>query len=120
MLLESRTAKEFLNEELARRLRDNSRYSLRAFARQLGLSPGELSEVLRGKRALSFRSTLRIAKSLGLNSAETRHLLQIAQTDKSRAVDPELLRPLDQAVRTQDLSVDMFRVVSDWYCFAIL
>ena len=66
-----------------------------AFAKQMGLSAGELSEVLRGKRALSLRSTLRVASSLGLGPAETRHLITLAQLEKSARYGAEL--PVDPA-----------------------
>ena len=56
--------------ELARRTRSNARYSQRAFARQLGMSPGELSEILRGKRPLSLKAMLKVARSLGLTGEE--------------------------------------------------
>jgi len=121
MLLETSTSKQFLSEELARRIRANPRYSQRAFARQMGLSAGELSEILRGKRSLSLRSALRVASALGLSPAETRHLITLAQLEKSSrygtaiAVDEETDIP-----SRQKLTLEMFHVVSDWVCFAIL
>jgi uncharacterized protein (TIGR02147 family) len=122
MLLDAETSTGFLKEELARRMRANPRYSQRAFARQLGLSPGELCELLAGKRALSLKSALRVARALGLSPAETRHLIQLAQVERGRRLGaPELLEPLrDDAAPSRELTLDMFRVVSDWYCFAIL
>src|SRR3954468_13014795 len=83
MLLNTHSSQTFLSEELARRMKSNPRYSQRAFARQLGLSAGELSEILRGKRSLSLRSALRVASSLGLSPSETRHLITLAQLEKS-------------------------------------
>lgn len=43
----------FLAEELASRKQRNPAYSLRAFARRLQMSPSFLSEVLKGKKAVS-------------------------------------------------------------------
>jgi uncharacterized protein (TIGR02147 family) len=125
MLMQTRSARSYLGEELARRLRANPRYSQRAFARQLGLSAGELSEVLRGKRALGLKSALRVARALGLTPAETRHLLALAQVERSQALaggrDGELLAPLsEQELHARQLTLDMFHIVSDWYCFGIL
>jgi transcriptional regulator with XRE-family HTH domain len=95
MLPSTESYTTFLAEELARRMRANPRYSQRAFARQLGMSPGELSEILRGRRKLSLKATLKVAKALGLNeSVELPHRNQ--------------------------LTLDMFNIISDWYCFAIL
>lgn len=121
MLLSMNSCQQFLSAEYARRRQINSRYSQRAFARQLGLSPGELSEVLSGKRRLSLKSSLRIAKSLGLTPTETKHLIHIAQVEKSRIIGgAELIEPALPNFETQNVSEDLFFLVSAWYCFAIL
>ena len=102
----------------------NPRYSQRAFALQLGLSPGELSEVLRGKRALSVRSVLRISKAMGLSPDESRDLMAAAQLEKARTLPGsqviESRQDSSDHVAARELSLDLFHVVSDWYCFAIL
>lgn len=121
MLLESESYRAFLADELSRRIRANPQYSQRAFARQLSMSPGELSEILRGKRKLSFNSVLRIAKSLGLNAEETRHLGYLVQVEKSKEMGTEdLLKSALTDDRRNQLSVDLFNLISDWYCFAIV
>ncbi len=117
------TPREFLAEELARRTQANPRYSQRAFARQLGLSAGELSEVMRGKRALSVRSALRIANSLGFKPIETQRLLHLCQFDKTQVnsgTEQTYVALSEDERNSRDLSMDLFRVVSDWFCFAIL
>src|SRR4051794_12712496 len=101
--------REFLAAELARRIGANPRYSQRAFAKALGLSPGELSEILRGKRPLSAKHALQIARALGLSEAERRRLLALSQGETER--------PTPSAYQ---LSADLFALVSDWYCFAIV
>jgi uncharacterized protein (TIGR02147 family) len=121
MLIETNSTRQFLSEELARRIRVNSRYSQRAFARQMGLSAGELSEILRGKRALSLRSALRVASALGLSPAETRHLITLAQLEKSAKFGTLLPSDSPEDIPSrQKLTLEMFHVVSDWVCFALL
>jgi uncharacterized protein (TIGR02147 family) len=120
VLLNTNSTRTFLSEELARRIKNNPRYSQRAFARQLGLSPGELSEVLRGKRALSLKSSLRIAQALGLSPVETKHLLHLAQLDKAGKQAEALLGETPAEAPTHQLTLDLFHIVSDWYCFALL
>jgi len=121
MVTETKSPREFLTEELAKRKRINPAYSMRAFARQLKLSPGELSEIMSGKRHLSLKSALRTARALGLNQSETKHLLQLAQLEKSLDLsDKDLLSPLESQRVVQQISNDLFHIVSDWYCFAIL
>ena len=123
MILKSKTVKEFLKAELDRRMKVNQRYSQRAFAKSLGLSPGELSELLREKRTLSLKSALRISKAMGFNSTETKYLVHLAQLDKSRRDgESDLLETSleEQVMDHGTLSEDVFHVVSDWFYFAIL
>ncbi len=113
MLLNSPTAVAFLEEELLRRTRANGRYSLRSFARDLGMSPGELSEILRGKRKLSLKAAAKISEVLGFSAEEERYFYRLLRSSESANSRPTQLT-------TETLSVDLFHVVSDWYCFAIL
>lgn len=112
----------FLSDELRRRVQLNPRYSLRAYAKNLKLSPGALSEILHGKRELSLKSVPGIAKAFGLNVEEGRHLLRLAL--KSRAHKNEALQALERAAALKrnhhELSSDLFALVSEWYHFAIL
>jgi uncharacterized protein (TIGR02147 family) len=124
MLLSCCSYRDFLSVEYLRRSKANPHYSQRAFAKQLGLSAGELSEVLRGKRKLSLKSALRIARSLSLNEAEREHLITLIHAQKSKEWEAELGDSGRAGVRdplaVRQLSLDMFAVVSEWYCFAIL
>lgn len=55
------TFRRFLQSELERRQGANPRYSLRSFARLLGVDHSTLSQILRGKR----RVTARVIQTLG-------------------------------------------------------
>lgn len=59
-----------LKSELKKRSEKNDRYSLRAFARDLGMSPSYLCEVLGGKASLSPRRIERVAPLLELSEDE--------------------------------------------------
>ena len=83
--------REQLRGELARRNRVNPRYSLRAFARQAGLSPAFLSKVLRGTKNLSPARAEAVAGKLGYATPG------IASLD-----------------------LEAFQVISDWYHTALL
>lgn len=125
MLLETDNYREFLANELTRRMRHNPRYSQRAFSKQLGMSPGELSEILNGKRRLGLKSVLRIAQALGLNQTETKHLALLVQMEKTQEFGKgELLKTgkelLKELPESRQMSHDLFSIVSDWYHFAIL
>ena len=121
MLLESVSVREFLTRELDRRVKVNPRYSQRGFARSLGLSPGELSEILRGKRKLGLKGALKISRAMGLNPAETKHILQLAQVEKSRDWNIETRLTSDPAPLTStSVNDDVYHLVSEWFYFPIL
>ncbi|NOT80424.1 MAG: TIGR02147 family protein [Bacteriovoracaceae bacterium] len=105
---------DYLNDELVRRISVNRAYSLRSFAKSLGLSSGELSEILRGLRKLSAKSALKISKSLGLTSRETKHLLSLVQN--GQGLQGEEKKPYQEL----KVNFDQFDIVSEWYHFAIL
>jgi uncharacterized protein (TIGR02147 family) len=121
MVYNCKTASEFLNQELRRRTSSNPRYSLRSFAKNLGLSPGALSEVLNGKRPLSAKAVPKIAKAVGLNRSESEHLLEIIEDEKSLGLRKLTQRHTQLSERGQKvLDQKVFALVSEWYHFAIL
>ncbi len=123
MLTAQNSYRDYLRAELVRRIRTNPRYSQRAFARHLTMSPGELSEVLCGKRSLSVRSALKVAKTLGLTPEETQRLLFLIQIEKVGAEDSpalEAVRDSAPTPQTRNLTLDVYHIISDWYCLAIL
>lgn len=107
--------REFLNSELIKRTKKNGAFSQRAFAKMLGLSPGELSEILNGKRKLSVKKALQIAENLSLNPEETLAFINLTK--------PPLINentPSSGGKTSQKLSMDLFEVVGNWYCFALI
>lgn len=75
MELDIKTAADYLISIFNERKDKNSRYSLRAFARSLGVSSGQLSEILSGKRPLSHKLARRISIALALTEEESQKLL---------------------------------------------
>lgn len=121
MIFEYNSAQGFLATELQNRVKHNQRYSLRSFARQLGLSPGELSEILSGKRQLSFKSALRISKALGLTALESQHLIQLASSSQTAKHDLTIAMPLKEIYQKRRvLEEQTFQLLSDWYYFAVI
>lgn len=59
-----------LQREFARRTQANPRYSLRAFAKSLGIYHATLSAIMTGRRTLTAKSIERIGISLGLSPSE--------------------------------------------------
>lgn len=70
-----KTAADYLITIFDERKEKNPRYSLRAFARSLGVSSGQLSEILSGKRPLSHKLARRISIALALTEEESQKLI---------------------------------------------
>ena len=63
--------REYLSDAFRKRRQGNPKYSLRAFARDIGVSPSRLSEVMTGKGELSHERGSIIAKKIKLTALET-------------------------------------------------
>lgn len=125
MIYDHMECRTFLQEEFDRRCAKNSAYSMRAFAAQIGLAPSTLSEVLRGKKAISANMAFQIASNLGLKEKESDYFCALAQFATVKDPDvrgalQERLRAMNPARQTWDLSLDAFRIISDWYHLPML
>jgi uncharacterized protein (TIGR02147 family) len=112
-----------IQEELAKRCEKNPRYSLRAFAKALELEPGVLSLILSGKKTPSFKTAQLILARLDLEPEQIQDFLSsLAQAHKSRGMKRLSPHFKKMAIRPTipDLSIDLFRVIGDWYHYAIL
>lgn len=97
----------------------NPAVSLRAFANRLGIGAGPLSQILSGQRRVSRNLAQRICDALLLDPQERHEVL-------SRFPQKRPVRPQDSAAGDSvgpdylKLTADQFKVISDWYCYAIL
>ena len=64
-----------LKREFEKRVKKNSRFSLRAFSKVIGLHPSALSRVLAGKTELSSVSGVAISRKLKLSADESRRFI---------------------------------------------
>ena len=121
--------RSYLREQLLMRMKKNPEFSLRAFSRLLGISPSFLSRVLSGQRALTPEQAHPISKALKLSSRESQYLelLTLIERTSDQQAKASLLerRRIAQtqagaATVSTDLSIDAFRVVSEWYHVALL
>ncbi len=97
-----------LEAEFIRRKAANPRYSLRAFAKTMGLPPGRVSEFLSGKRKPTPEVKSKIAEKLGLNPAQVKaltHSLESAASAESH------YSPIEE---------DTFALIAEWYHTAFL
>ncbi len=105
------TVKNLLLQELSTRQTRNSAYSLRAFARDLGLGVTTLSDVLADKRQLSKINLEKVIIKLFVSPLE-QELLRASSRDgahRNRQFDERTL-----------LHEDTFRLIADWQYLAIL
>jgi uncharacterized protein (TIGR02147 family) len=123
MLYEHLDYRTYLKSVLVERISRNSSYSLRAFAAQIGIAPGMLSEVFRGRKNISAQKGIQIAAKLGLESDQEIYFLNLVQfcnTDKVEDKEKILtkLNRLNPSQPVRDLSVDHFHSISNWICSA--
>lgn len=98
-----------LEEAFKARREKNPSYSLRAFSRSIGISVTTLSKVLRYQRTLSPKNIRKLASFLELSPFET------------EALFPNKFKPAKNATSQERLlAEDEFKVISDWFYFAIL
>lgn len=99
-----------LRDELDKRKQVNPSYSLRAFSRQLKISPAQLSQIISGKRTLTAKNAFRIAEVLNFSPTEKSLLVESTLQSGENKIDPGPIEIQDEE----------FQLVSDWYHYAIL
>ncbi|MBK7891181.1 MAG: TIGR02147 family protein [Bdellovibrionales bacterium] len=108
-----------------RRIDGNSRYSLRAFARDLDLSPSRLSESMNLKSGVSLATVEKISTRLKMTKSDRTLLrdLYLAKGKQNRATRDMALQNIAKARETSKikrLDTDKFKVIAEWYHTAIL
>lgn len=108
----------------AQRCQANPRYSLRAFARDLSLSPGQLSKVLNQKQGLSESTAKIISEKLGLSSHESETFLSLVTASDARSRQTRMKAQKALAEKFTEahqlFEEDQFRLISDWYYLAFI
>ena len=115
--------KEILKSKLAERTNKNIQYSLRSFARDIGLSPQRLSHILNGRHGLSVQAAGLVASKLSMNETEKDFFCTLVQKEHSRskAMRTEAAKRLKNLkFHYKNVELDNFKLISDWYHFAIM
>lgn len=130
MIFEHTSYRSYLRATLVEKTAQNPRFSLRGLARQLDLSPAVLSQVISAKRNFSPQTAFKVAQKLELDEAETEYFCLLAQFEAEKL--PELKSALHtrlveaqerrnpRANVPRDLSMEMFKMISDWYHIPIV
>lgn len=119
---------EYLNYELKERQKLDARFSIREWARRMGYAnPSYLSEVLRKERKLNPELASKLALNLGLEGKAYRYfeltvLLQGSISERERKFYTQLLQNMRPAEHQNinQVSLDAFSLISDWYHWAIV
>ena len=115
------TIQAILSSALEERCQRNVKYSLRAFARDLKISPQSLSHIMNGRRGISLKTGSALAKQLGFDTEQTKLFLNLVDVEfarssvRKRAAQKKVLD--SKAVLT---SSEESQVLSGWYHLALL
>ncbi|MES2769003.1 MAG: TIGR02147 family protein [Bdellovibrionota bacterium] len=101
----------WLQSEFSKRRAKNPHYSLRMLAKKLDIPSGRLSEILSGKRRVTRQLAIQIADKLSLDPELRSKLITSTTAFKSDNL---------QEPSFEQISLDSFHVIADWYHFAIL
>jgi uncharacterized protein (TIGR02147 family) len=121
--------RQMLQQELLRRVARNSQYSLRAFARDLDLSPGFLSGLLAHRKGLSDSRANLISGKCAWSEHDKKLFSLLVRLETTELVDEEgrLKHQIAElkaasAVHSQseDLQFEFFKIIGEWYHAAIL
>jgi uncharacterized protein (TIGR02147 family) len=106
--------REILNNEMMRLKRRNPSFSLRGFAKKIGIQPSALSEILSGKRDVTRKMAAGIFDRLCLDPKRSQVFLNQLQNKRTATAVVVAERQFVQ------LNMDHYHVVSNWQYFAIL
>jgi uncharacterized protein (TIGR02147 family) len=113
---------EFFKDAFELRRRRNPQYSMRAFARDLRLSPSRLHHILEGRIGLSLAAATEIATRLSLNDEDRDLFLTLVEAKHARAkyqkgLAQDRLRSLTE-IPQHPLEASRFSLISRWYHMA--
>lgn len=97
-----------LQNEFLTRSKNNSSYSIRSFAKSLGIESSSLSQILQGKRKLTDKMCQRLGLKLGFSLSKIQSLTKI-NTNLNESFES-----------FNKIKEDQFLVISDWYYYSIL
>jgi uncharacterized protein (TIGR02147 family) len=121
-----RDYRHFLKDELEARISKNSGYSLRAFARDLKITPQILSSVMKGKKSISIEVAAIMSDRLGFNPTEASLFIDLViyahskNSTTKKILEFRINEKLAVNSDYKTLNIEAFKAISDWYHYAIL
>lgn len=101
-------------------------YSMRAFARDLGMSHSLLSMIMSGERPLTLNQAQKIAVSLNLSTHEEKKLMHLAlvslpdNAKLGKKVRDDARKRMGNGQSFTTLDSEKFQLIAKWYHFPIL
>jgi uncharacterized protein (TIGR02147 family) len=126
VLVGAQDYRDYLRFELDARQSRRPKYSLRAFSRDLKMSPSHLSDVLSGRERLSIQAAQVVSKALGFNPVKKSHFIGMVALEKaSKSEEQAKLRARLEKIVKDDSSyhehdLDHFKMIADWHHLGIL
>ena len=125
MVFEHANYRSYLKSVLLEKNSKNPKFSQRAFAKFLIISPGQFNLVLQAKKHISEETALRISSCLKLDEKEADYFCHLVRLESAKSAETKqfIARKLEEIHPKQafhTLSLDTFRVISDWYHYAIM
>ena len=113
-------AKHILSEILSERSTANPHYSLRALARDLGVSPQQLSNVMNGHRGLGSVMAEKVVQRLGLDENQKDLFLESLKAKFSRSkiqrkISKSKMKSIETSTTTKNIEMDLFKIISNWH-----
>lgn len=105
-----------MKEDLSQKQRRFPKYSLRAYARDIGIHPATLSQILNGNRPLPIKDSQQVVKKLNLGPKE--RTLFLESLHRSRVSLDEIKVPAEDNRLMLDESY--FNVIAEWEHYAVL
>ena len=117
--------RSYLKAVFAEKCKNNSKYSLRAFASHIAINPSQLSRVFNGTNRISHDRAFTIANTLKLKGKSKEYFcnlvaLDLAKTSSHKELIESRLNGINPSKKVHVLELDAFRIISDWYHHAIL
>lgn len=117
-------ARIYVREELELRQKRRPHYSLRAFARDLEISPSFLCEFLAGRQGFSRARAIWIANKLNLTDEQRDHFWDLIQAKFAHPAPLKhaaAFRAMQRAKsKPSHLELERFHLIADWYHFVLL
>lgn len=105
-----------IQEELSTRQRFNPQYSLRAFARDIGVHPATLSQVIKGQRPLPIKTSLSVVEKMALSPKERTLFLESLYRSKTTIDDIKINASDERYI----LDESYYKVIAQWEHYAVL